>query len=178
MKSITFKTKISELLEEYPQLEDTLLQLSPAFAKLKNPILRRTIAKVTSVRQAAEIAGLDAEDVVTMLRKQAGIYGNSKELEDEGDASISLEKFSSVPEWFSPGCVITTYDASKTLESGDVPMGHILQETKKLLPKEVFEFTTPFVPAPILDMLTNKGFIVWCRKSDTTSLYHNFVTPL
>ena len=41
------------LLEHCPELEDELLALSPAFAKLKNPILRRTVAKVATLCQAA-----------------------------------------------------------------------------------------------------------------------------
>ncbi len=177
MKNISFQTKISELLEEYPLLEDTLLELSPTFAKLKNPFLRKTIAKVTSVRQAAEIAGLNPEEVVTMLRKQAGIADMTAEPEND-DNSTNLQKFANAPDWFSNSNIVATYDASKTLESGDVPMAYIIQETKILLPKQVFEFTTPFVPAPILDILLNKGFIVWCRKSETSPIYHNFVTPL
>lgn len=51
---INLQTKVAELLGAYPQLEEQLLKLSPTFAKLKNPILRRTVAKVTSLQQAAK----------------------------------------------------------------------------------------------------------------------------
>jgi hypothetical protein len=44
---ISPKTKIYELLEAYPQLEETLIALAPPFKKLKNPVLRKTIAKIT-----------------------------------------------------------------------------------------------------------------------------------
>jgi len=42
---ITPQIKVAELLETYPQLEEVLIDLSPTFKKLKNPVLRRTIAR-------------------------------------------------------------------------------------------------------------------------------------
>jgi len=65
---ITPKTKIYDLLEAYPQLEDPLITAAPQFKKLKNPILRRTIARVTTLSQAATIGGIRVEDLVNALR--------------------------------------------------------------------------------------------------------------
>lgn len=45
---ITPKTRVGELLEKYPELEETLMELAPAFQKLKNPVIRRTIGKVAT----------------------------------------------------------------------------------------------------------------------------------
>ena len=73
MRPITFQTKVYELLEDYPHLEDVLSEISPAFAKLKNPILRRTIARVTTIQQAAAVAGIEAGEVVKRLRIAAGL---------------------------------------------------------------------------------------------------------
>ncbi|MDD4434532.1 MAG: DUF1858 domain-containing protein, partial [Parabacteroides sp.] len=47
--------KVAELLNDYPEIEDTLLSLSPAFAKLRNPVLRKTVARVTTLQQAAKV---------------------------------------------------------------------------------------------------------------------------
>ncbi|MBK6282766.1 MAG: DUF1858 domain-containing protein [Draconibacterium sp.] len=38
---ITPKTKVLELIETYPELENVLVEYAPAFKNLKNPILRR-----------------------------------------------------------------------------------------------------------------------------------------
>ncbi len=48
---ITPKTKIYDLLEAYPELEDLLISMAPEFVKLKNPLLRKTIAKVANISQ-------------------------------------------------------------------------------------------------------------------------------
>ena len=56
---INAATKIDELLEEYPFLEDFLVKLSPKFKGLKNPIMRKTIGKVATLSKVAGIGGLD-----------------------------------------------------------------------------------------------------------------------
>ena len=35
---ITPRTKVYELLQAYPELEDLLIELAPVFKKLKNPV--------------------------------------------------------------------------------------------------------------------------------------------
>ena len=49
--TISPKTKVGELLDAYPELENVLMAMSPAFEKLKNPILRKTVAKVATLQQ-------------------------------------------------------------------------------------------------------------------------------
>jgi len=43
---ITPKTKVLQLIEGYPKLEDILIGYVPAFEKLQNPVLRKTVAKI------------------------------------------------------------------------------------------------------------------------------------
>ena len=46
---ITPQTMVGDMLENYPELEDKLIEIAPVFKKLKNPILRKTVAKVATV---------------------------------------------------------------------------------------------------------------------------------
>lgn len=69
---ITPKVKVAALLDAYPQLEETLVAMSPAFGKLRNPMLRKTIARATSLNHAAQIAGISVNDMVTKLRAEVG----------------------------------------------------------------------------------------------------------
>ena len=50
---ITPKTKVMQLLDAYPALESLLIETIPAFEKLRNPVLRKTVARITSLQQAA-----------------------------------------------------------------------------------------------------------------------------
>ena len=68
---ITPKTKIYDLLEAYPELEEKLVEAAPQFRKLKNPMLRKTIARVTTLGQAAIIGGVKVEQLINKLREAA-----------------------------------------------------------------------------------------------------------
>jgi hypothetical protein len=152
MVEITPKTKVGELLDNYPQLEEVLLQLSPAFASLKNPILRRTVAKVASLQQAAAIGGMKVDELVNQLRLQIGqepLFGS------ENDSEYLA---TDPPTWYNVSNVATRFDARELIQSGGSPMNQILEETKTLKPGEIYELVTPFVPAPIIDMLVKQGF--------------------
>jgi DUF438 domain-containing protein len=64
---INAKTKIDELLKQYPFLEDFLITLSPKFKGLKNPIMRKTMGKVATLEMAATVSGLNLDALIASL---------------------------------------------------------------------------------------------------------------
>lgn len=152
---ISPKTKVGELLDAFPHLENVLLELSPSFAKLKNPILRKTVARVASLQQAAIVGGLKVDELVNRLRKEAGqeeMHGDV-----EGGSYISTEK----PTWFNESKIKQRFDASPVINSGGSPMSQILNMVQSLNSGEIMELKTPFVPAPVIDLLKGKGYQVF-----------------
>ncbi len=160
MVIITPKTKIGVLLESYPGLESVLISMSPAFAKLKNPVLRKTVARVASIQQIAAVGGLNADEIVNRLRKEVG------QTTGEEESSESENLSADIPAWFDEMKIVIRFDASPVINSGGSPMIDILNRTKEMNPGEIFELMTPFVPAPIIDMLKSKGFKVYTRSGD------------
>ncbi|MFO7653603.1 MAG: DUF1858 domain-containing protein [Candidatus Krumholzibacteriia bacterium] len=69
--TIDAETRVGDLLRAHPELEEVLIAQAPAFAKLRNPVLRRTVAKVATLRAAAQMAGVDVEALVRVLRQAA-----------------------------------------------------------------------------------------------------------
>jgi hypothetical protein len=150
--TITPRTKVGELLDAYPELEAVLMAMSPAFEKLKNPVLRRTVAKVATLQQVAVVGGVNIEEMVRQLRMKAG----QDKLETGQD---NLEYISvSTPEWFDNSSITVRFDATPVINSGGSPMKDILHLAGLLKPGEIFELITPFVPAPVIDMLIEKEF--------------------
>jgi Domain of unknown function (DUF1858) len=49
-----------------------LWRWAPAFAKLRNPVIRRTIAKVATLEQAAKIGGVSLQAMILRLRNVTG----------------------------------------------------------------------------------------------------------
>ena len=158
---ISPKTKIGELLDNYPELESVLMDMSPAFEKLKNPILRKTVDRVATLQQVSVVGGLKADEIVNRLRNAAG----QKAIEEEGTDSGYLS--SDIPDWFVPEKIVARLNASPIINSGGSPMTEILRQTTLLNPGEIFELRTPFIPAPIIDMLRTKNFKVYIVQLDS-----------
>src|SRR6266540_5502965 len=70
---ITPDSRLGELLERWPGLEDVLIELSPHFRALSNPVLRRTVAKVATLRQVSTVSGVPLGTLIERLRAEAGL---------------------------------------------------------------------------------------------------------
>lgn len=151
---ITPQTKIAELLDAYPELESALIDLAPAFKKLQNPILRRTVARVTSIRQAAAIGKLPVDVVVNKLR---GITGQGTLEGIQNNQELPIDK----PNWLAEDKIKVRFDASEMIASGGHPLTQVMQDLKDWKPGDIYVLTTPFLPAPLLDKVKEKGFLVW-----------------
>lgn len=152
---ITPKTKIHDLLETYPRLEDELIAAAPPFRKLKNPVLKRTITRITTVAQAATIGGLQVEELVNRLRTAAG--------QDILDAFSGEETDYNTdkPSWYSEEKIAKTIDIREMLHAGEQPVHEVLSAMKKLSEGEILEVIAPFIPAPLLDKASSLEYVHW-----------------
>jgi len=71
------RTKLDDLLKKYPFLLDYLAGLSPRFARLRNPIMRKTVGRVATLHQIAGFGDLPLPDL--LLKIQAEIKRTAKE---------------------------------------------------------------------------------------------------
>jgi hypothetical protein len=155
---ITPKTRIHDLLTAYPELEEFLIAQARPFEKLRNPLLRRTIAKVTTLSQAAAVGGLNVEELVNVLRKEAGQSGIS----DFDDASGQYN--TQQPEWFEDGKIVQTIDVREMLHEGEQPVHEVLASVRKLRKEEILEIIAPFLPAPLIDKTIGLGYQHWINE--------------
>jgi hypothetical protein len=158
-------TKVYELLEKYPALEDELISISEVFVKIKNPVLRKTIAKVTSLRQAARIGNVSVSELVNRLRKKAGL----DEVISESDEPKENEK----PDWLDESKIKISYNASEDIENGRHPLDKVLKEINGLSKGDIYLLQTPFMPAPLIDIMISKGFKCYTVKSE--NLFNNYI---
>jgi len=68
------------------------------------------------------------------------------------------------PDWFDKAKIIATLDARPILALGQHPLGDVLIAVEKMEDGEIFELVTPFVPAPLLDKVQAKGFLLWTNQ--------------
>jgi uncharacterized protein (DUF2249 family) len=154
---ITPRTKVYELLQAYPELEDVLIELAPVFKKLKNPVLRRTIARVTTLQQAAQVGEIPVHSLVNTLRQKVG----QDSLEG---LAASAEGPAAKPAWLKEEKIVKQLDARPIIEQGGHPLGEVLTGVGDLQTGEIFELVTPFMPAPLIERVVAQGFDNWSEK--------------
>ncbi|MFN8240481.1 MAG: DUF1858 domain-containing protein [Bacteroidales bacterium] len=140
---ITPKTKVLELIEAYPHLEDVLIKYVPAFSKLKNPLLRRTVAKIATLQQAASIGNVKTGDLINLLRKEAG-----QELMNAADDTTYNTK---KPAWFELALIEKEFDIREMLAAGEQPVNQVISDLNHLNKGKIYKLTSPFLPAPLID---------------------------
>lgn len=154
---ITPQTLVGDLLKNHPELEDKLIEIAPVFKKLKNPILRKTVARVTTLKQAAVVGNVSLAKMINELRKETG-------LEQTSEIDELFESIKEKPNWVDENKIIKKYDAREDLENGIQPAAKVTKDILHLSNDEIYLLVTPFVPAPLIKIMEDKGFETYTEK--------------
>ncbi len=155
---ITPKTKVLDVIETFPHLEDVLIQFVPAFKKLKNPVLRKTVAKIATLQQAAIVGNVQVDELVNQLRKEVG--------QDTLDIIETIQYNSEQPEWFNIAKIKKEIDVRPILNAGEQPVNQVISELNQLNENEIYKLMAPFIPAPLIDKSISLGFSHWLVKEN------------
>ncbi len=164
---ITPETKIGALLDQFPRLEDVLIKMAPEFKKLRNPVLRKTVAKVATLRQVAALGKVSLPEMINTLRAEAGI---KEKFIFSGSEKTPVED---KPSWLSDSKIVSSLDIRPLLESGQEPIQRILRECQNLKQDEIYEVTSPFLPIPLIEQAEKQGYSVW-SKQKTKDVYKTY----
>jgi hypothetical protein len=148
---ITPDAKLGALLERWPGVEAALLEISPHFRALQNPVLRRTVARVATLRQVSKVSGVPLGALIERLRGAAGL----PQLAVNDDAEAPGQR----PPWAQDASVTTRHDARGAIEAGEHPMPRVMADLAALPGAAVYLLITPFVPAPLVDLAREQGFV-------------------
>ena len=165
-------TKVAELLDAYPELEEVLIKIAPPFKKLKNPILRKSVAKVATLQQAAIVGRVDVSSMIDQLRQAVGLAP----IEATETRSPSAEDYlGTAPDWFTKSCVLTSID-DRAGDSDKMAITRITKAFRDLAEHQVIELTTTFLPAPGIDVARGRGIRTWTVR-ERDDLYKTYFTP-
>ncbi|HEU0168115.1 MAG TPA: DUF2249 domain-containing protein [Chloroflexota bacterium] len=151
--------RVSDVLRHYPALLDVLVGLSPAFAHLRNPLLRKVQTRLVTIAQAAQIAGLEPAALVRTLNVAAG-------LASAADPNAATEGQSPPTGTPAPhGAVIADHpplaadlDIRPLLARGEEPFRAIMLAAASVEPGQALRLRAPFEPVPLYDVLGRRGF--------------------
>ncbi len=165
---ITPSVTVKNLLDAYPELEDKLISMAPPFKKLRNPLLRKSVAKVATIRHIASVGGIPLDELVNKIRKAVGQAASS---ESYADAVY----FTDQPDWFSTDKIVLSMDEDKLEDKDTMTLVVILRQAQTVKKGEIIELVTTFLPAPGIDRMKAKGYSVWTRKVENDLIKSYFL---
>ncbi len=156
---ITSSTTVHDLLDEYPELEDKLIAMAPPFKKLRNPALKKSIAKVATLKHIASVGNIPLTELINNIRQEVGQPVSLEVYENEN-------YFTPEPNWFSADKISVSLVEGEVGDKNKMTVVAVLREATNLKRGDIIELITTFIPAPGIDTMKIKGYSVWTSKSD------------
>lgn len=176
---IRAEDRVAAVLARDERLIDVLISASPTFEKLRNPVMRKTMARLVTVAQAARIAGLDAGDLVARLNVALGFTTSPADAGPPAEVA-ALDVL--------PAALLATaadrildVDVREDLRAGREPLSRILDAARSLPPSGVLRLRATFEPVPLYAVLGKQGLAhhterlaeddwrVWFHPEDTAA---------
>ncbi len=164
MKEIKMQTTVAQLLNDYEGMKDVLISINPKFKKLNNPILRRTLAKLSTVKQVAIIGGMDAQDLLNRLRISVG----QEPLVVDNEDNIDIDE--NRPKWAEqkPTFVL---NVNEVLNNNKNPLAESFKILKRLKNDEILQIISDFRPEPLIGEFQKQGYEVISYTNDKNTFY-------
>ncbi|WP_234555134.1 DUF2249 domain-containing protein [Thermus caliditerrae] len=151
--------RVAEVLRRWPELLRVLVEASPAFQRLKNPLLRKTLPNLVTVAQAARMGGLEPEELVARLNRALGVEARPEVLGGEAESLLGAPP----PPWLSAPLGFHL-DVRPILERGGEPFQAIMAAAREVGPGERLVLEVLFEPIPLYKVLGKQGFLAWCER--------------
>lgn len=155
---IRLDDRVSSVLARAPALLEVFLQTSPSFAMLKNPMARRTMAKLVTIEQAARVAGVEAQVLLARLNAALGESPAPEIVDPPAKAPAPPPAVAPAGLLDTPPARIRDLDVRDDLRAGKEPLRQILEAARALPEGHVFRLRAIFEPAPLYDVLAKQGF--------------------
>jgi uncharacterized protein (DUF2249 family) len=174
MMVISSKTKISKLIESNNDTIEVISSINKHFRKLKNPILRRTLASRVSIEDAAKIGGVPICVMIDRL-KEIGFVTEDDCACDMVSADKMIKRDKNKINMKKE--TIVELDVRPILEAGTDPFESIMAELKKMDEKHTLLIINKFEPIPLLNILKTKGYNYQTERPED-GVVHTFVEKM
>jgi hypothetical protein len=169
--------RVSDVIARDEALVDVFVRAAPHFSKLRNRAMRRVMARLITVEQAARTAGIPSEKLVHDLNSALGFAdrpadvpatetkhqvtgGEAPELGGRSQPGGGVRDGADAA---SPGrpadAPIREVDVREDLRSGNEPFSKIMAAVAALGDGETLRLRTTFEPVPLFTVLGKRGFV-------------------
>jgi len=146
--------RVSEVLARDEALVNVFVRHASHFEKLRKPMMRRVMARLVTVEQAARIAGVPVDALVRDLNEALHIDTSAAAVTREnasGDCSDEASEH-------RPSLREVELDVREDMRTGREPFSRIMAEVARLRPDELLHLRTIFEPVPLFGLLEKRGF--------------------
>lgn len=177
--------RIADVLRRDPALTEVFIAASPVFEKLRNPLMRKTMARLTTVEQAAGVAGVDPALLVDRLNTALS-GGSPVDGVSSASATSAAPPAEPVPVASGNGSAqvatvaeaagmpaalaslapdrIVDLDVREDLRNGREPFSIIMAARRTLEPGNVLRLRAIFEPVPLYVVMAKQGLEHWTEE--------------
>lgn len=162
--------RVAAVLARDERLIEVFIRVSPHFERLRNPAMRKTMAKLVTVEQAARIAGVDPAVLIAELNRALGVEAADGRGEESGAApggeGVAGGESQGLPVALRalPPERIVDLDVRDDLRAGREPFSRIMATRRALPPGGVLRLRAIFEPVPLYAVMGKQGFNHWTER--------------
>ncbi len=170
--------RVSDVIARDEALVDVFVRAAPHFSKLRNRAMRRVMARLITVEQAARTAGIPPERLGHDRNAALGIAARADDARPSA-AKHEVAKGGATPEPGGRGqpgggvreaadaasptrpadAPVREVDVREDLRSGNEPFSKIMAAVAALGDGEILRLRTTFEPVPLFTVLGKRGFV-------------------
>lgn len=143
--------RVSDVLARDESLVEVFVRQAPHFSKLRNRAMRKVMARLVTVEQAARTANVSPEQLVNELNAALGISAPPvvhapRPVKDESSLRHPV------------AANVVELDVREDLRSGREPFSRIMAAVASLGADDVLQLRAIFEPVPLFTVLAKRGF--------------------
>lgn len=158
---ITRTDRVSTVLRADESLIDVFVSLSPAFERLRNPAMRKVMSRLVTVEQAARMAGVDADELVSRLNEGGSLAEPTKRRKgregDPGGRAPAAPTESPLALRSIPVEAVVEIDVREDLRKGHEPFSRIMAARRDVPPGGALRVRAIFEPVPLYAVMEKQG---------------------
>ena len=148
---------VSDVLARDEELVAVFERHAPHFAKLRNRAMRRVMARLVTVEQAARMANVAVDRLLDDLNEALGVAPDAQDTRDL--AARAIASGDDPVRRHPPSAPVLELDVRDDLRSGREPFSRIMSAVGELREGSVLRLRATFEPVPLFGVLAKRGFI-------------------
>ena len=161
--------RVADVLARDERLVDVFVAVSPAFERLRSPGLRRVMARLVTVEQAARVARVEPAVLLDRLnhaiadpgRHDAAPEPNESTMPGTDPSAPRPEALSAIPE-----DRVVELDVRDALRNGEEPFSRIMAARREVADDGALRLRAIFEPVPLYAVMARQGFEHWTEQLD------------